>query len=76
MKPLHESKARTGLKFGYPDGYYRSQYPHYYSIPKSATAALDLENETRAPKEKINGPTVNKKAWKSYREYVEIRDKE
>lgn len=52
---ISENKARTGLKFGYPDGYYRSQYPHFYSIPISATAALDLENEKRAPKESANG---------------------
>jgi len=46
---LNENKARTGLKFGYPDGYYRSAYPGSYSTPKSATAALDLEIEELAP---------------------------
>jgi len=52
---INESKARTGLKFGYPDGYYRNQYPGLYSIPKSATAAWDLEIEENAPKETKNG---------------------
>ena len=50
MKQISENKARTGLKFGYPDGYYRNQYPELYSTPKSATAALDLENEKKASK--------------------------
>jgi hypothetical protein len=45
---LNENKNRTGLKFGYPDGYYRSQYPPSYSTPTSATAALDLEIEELA----------------------------
>jgi hypothetical protein len=47
---LNENRNRTGLKFGYPDGYYRSQYPGLYSTPSSATAALDLENEKLMPK--------------------------
>lgn len=47
---LNENLTRTGLKFGYPDGYYRSQYPPLYSTPTSATAALDLENEKLMPK--------------------------
>lgn len=55
MIPINENKSRTGLKFGYPDGYYRNQYPELYSTPKSATAALDLENEKRAPKESSMG---------------------
>lgn len=46
---LEENRVRTGLKFGYPDGYYRSQYPPSYSTPTSATAALDLEIEKMAP---------------------------
>lgn len=49
---LNENLTRTGLKFGYPDGYYRSQYPPLYSTPTSATAALDLENEKLMPKAK------------------------
>ena len=49
MALFGESKARTGLKFGYPDGYYRFAYPASYSTPKSATAALDLEIEKMAP---------------------------
>lgn len=49
---LNENLTRTGLKFGYPDGYYRSQYPGLYSTPSSATAALDLENEKLMPKSK------------------------
>lgn len=49
---LDENLTRTGLKFGYPDGYYRSQYPPLYSTPTSATAALDLENEKLMPKSK------------------------
>lgn len=55
-----ENKARTGLKFGYPDGYYRSQYPHYYSMPKSATAGVDLENEKNASVETSNGMPIVK----------------
>lgn len=47
---LNENLTRTGLKFGYPDGYYRSQYPPLYSTPTSATAVLDLENEKLMPK--------------------------
>lgn len=49
---LNENRNRTGLKFGYPDGYYRSQYPGLYSTPISATAALDLENERLMPRQK------------------------
>jgi hypothetical protein len=49
---LNENRIRTGLKFGYPDGYYRSQYPGLYSTPTSATAALDLENERLMPRQK------------------------
>lgn len=53
---INEQGSRTGLKFGYPDGYYRNHYPHYYMIPKSATAALDLEIEkTYSSKETSNG---------------------
>jgi hypothetical protein len=66
---LSENKARTGLKFGYPDGYYRCQYPHYYSLPKSGTAALDLENEKRAPKESPNG-VPRSKPTKSFKEWL------
>lgn len=44
---LNEDRHRTGLKFGYPDGYYRFQYPPLYSTPYSATAALDLEIEEK-----------------------------
>jgi hypothetical protein len=58
MKQISENKARTGLKFGYPDGYYRNQYPELYSTPKSATAALDLENEKKASKESSRGIPV------------------
>lgn len=47
---LNENRNRTGLKFGYPDGYYRFQYPPLYSTPSSATAALDLEIEKEMPK--------------------------
>lgn len=47
---FNENRVRTGLKFGYPDGYYRAQYPGLYSTPTSATAALDLENEKKIPK--------------------------
>jgi|694.fasta_scaffold43995_7 hypothetical protein len=47
---IDENRNRTGLKFGYPDGYYRSQYPGLYSTPISATAALDLENERMMPR--------------------------
>lgn len=47
---LKENLTRTGLKFGYPDGYYRAQYPPLYSTPTSATAALDLQNEKLMPK--------------------------
>jgi hypothetical protein len=43
----NENRNRTGLRFGYPDGYYRFQYPPLYSIPTSATAALDLEIEEK-----------------------------
>lgn len=46
----NENLTRTGLKFGYPDAYYRAQYPPLYSTPTSATAALDLENEKLMPK--------------------------
>lgn len=49
---LNENRKRTGLKFGYPDGYYRSQYPPLYSVPSSATAVLDLEIERLMPKSK------------------------
>jgi hypothetical protein len=63
---LSENKARTGLKFGYPDGYYRFQYPHYYSLPRSATAALDLENEKRAAKESPDGIPRSKNPTKSF----------
>lgn len=54
---MNENRIRTGLKFGYPDGYYRFQYPPAYSMPSSATAALDLEIEKLAPmgKESSNG---------------------
>lgn len=44
---LNENRKRTGLKFGYPDGYYRFQYPPAYSMASSATAALDLEIEEK-----------------------------
>lgn len=54
---LRENRNRTGLKFGYPDGYYRSQYPGLYSTPISATAALDLENEKRMPASKRENKT-------------------
>jgi hypothetical protein len=47
---INENRNRTGLKFGYPDGYYRFQYPPLYSTPSSATAALDLEIEEKMPK--------------------------
>ena len=53
---LNESRKRTGLKFGYPDGYYRFQYPQLYSTPSSATAALDLEIEERMPSSKRENP--------------------
>jgi hypothetical protein len=46
---MNENRIRTGLRFGYPDGYYRSQYPPAYSMPSSATAGLDLEIEKLAP---------------------------
>lgn len=49
MEHMNENKARTGLRFGYPDGYYRCAYPGLYSTPKSASAALDLEMEEDAP---------------------------
>ena len=49
MEHVNENKARTGLRFGYPDGYYRSEYPGLYSTPKSATAALDLGTEEEHP---------------------------
>jgi hypothetical protein len=49
----NENRNRTGLKFGYPDGYYRFQYPPLYSTPSSATAALDLEIERTMPKSKV-----------------------
>lgn len=64
VKNLNENRVRTGLKFGYPDGYYRFQYPDSYSTPTSATAALDLEIEKMAPMgtESKNGiPKVIKK---------------
>ncbi len=64
MKKLIENRNRTGLKFGYPDGYYRFQYPPSYSMPSSATAALDLEIEKNAAKETKNGlPKLNFKEW-------------
>lgn len=49
---VNENRNRTGLKFGYPDGYYRFQYPGLYSVPTSATAALDLEIEEKMPRNK------------------------
>lgn len=61
---INENRNRTGLKFGYPDGYYRSQYPGSYSVPISATAVLDLEIEEMAPmgKETKNGvPNIIRK---------------
>ena len=64
LQNINENRNRTGLKFGYPDGYYRFQYPDNYSMPSSATAALDLEIERMAPmgKETKNGvPKVIKK---------------
>ncbi len=64
---LNENKARTGLKFGYPDGYYRFQYPPLYSMPKSATAAWDLENEEKAPAESPNGmPRIKNTSFKEW----------
>lgn len=60
-KQFNEQGSRTGLKFGYPDGYYRDHYPHYYMIPKSATGALDLEIEkTYSAAETSNGIPVSK----------------
>lgn len=74
---LNENKARTGLKFGYPDGYYRFQYPSYYSMPKSATAGLDLENEEKAPKESKNGMPREKNPnfFKlSFKEWIKVKN--
>jgi len=51
----NENRKRTGLKFGYPDGYFRSQYPLAYAMASSATALLDLEIEKTAPKETKTG---------------------
>lgn len=78
IKKMNESKARTGLKFGYPDGYYRQQYPELYSTPKSATAALDLETEKRHPmgKEQPNGmpKLINRpKGMISFSEWLKAR---
>lgn len=75
---MNENHARTGLKFGYPDGYYRNQYPELYSTPKSATAALDLETERNHPmgKEQPNGiPKLikNPKGMSSFSEWLESR---
>ncbi len=67
---LNENKARTGLKFGYPDGYYRFQYPAYYSMPKSATAGWDLENEKKAAKESPNGIPREKNT--SFKEWLKL----
>lgn len=52
---IRENRVRTGLKFGYPDGYFRSQYPLSYPMPSSATAGLDLEIEKNAAKETKSG---------------------
>lgn len=73
-KMYSEGRARTGLKFGYPDGYYRFQYPPLYSTPKSATAALDLEiEEEAAAKETSSGePRLikNPKGMLTFKEWI------
>lgn len=46
-----ENKVRTGLRAYYPSGYVRHEYPDAYFMPKSATAALDLQN-AKASKDK------------------------
>lgn len=78
MKKINEDRARTGLKFGYPDGYYRFQYPPAYSMPKSATAALDLEIEKMsASKETTKGiPRLikNPKGMISFKEWIAFKD--
>lgn len=77
-KTLNEGRARTGLKFGYPDGYYRFQYPPAYSPPKSATAVLDLEIEEKyASKETPMGKprlVKNPKGMVSFKEWVKNRE--
>ena len=45
VKPAtNENGKRTGARPGYPDGYVRSQFPHKYFNPVTATADLDLQN--------------------------------
>jgi hypothetical protein len=77
-KTFNEGRARTGLKFGYPDGYYRFQYPPAYSMPKSATAALDLEIEKiYASKESPVGiPKLikNPKGMISFKEWMSSKE--
>lgn len=79
-KTLNEGRARTGLKFGYPDGYYRFQYPPSYSTPKSATAALDLEIERLyASKETSSGkPKLikNPKGMTSFKEWIQAKKRD
>jgi len=47
-KSTSENRIRTGLRFGYPDAYARSQYPNNYFPPYSATAPVDLKNNKRS----------------------------
>lgn len=75
---IDEKIARTGLKFGYPDGYFRHQYPDAYCYPRSATAALDLEINKEAPmgEETPNGmPRLikNPKNMQSFKEWLKSR---
>lgn len=47
-----EGRARTGLRFAYPDAYFRNQYPDLANMPRSATAALDMQNAKKYSKSK------------------------